>query len=79
MRQRIQLQVGAVYVTRRSPIKSAQDVQQGTLPCAGFPHNGEHFPSLHLERKILKEHQIRCTGPENLLQAFHAKHYVSIR
>src|SRR3954462_6405940 len=35
LRQRLYLKVGAVYVTCRSPIKSAEDVQQGTLSSAG--------------------------------------------
>jgi hypothetical protein len=72
--QGVESQVGAVYVTCGSPIKSAQDVQQGTFPGAGLAHNGKHFSSLHLKRQILKEHQIRFTGPEDLLEAFDAKH-----
>jgi hypothetical protein len=77
--QRVHSQVGAVYVTCGSLIKSAQDVQQGTFPSAGLTHDGEHFSSLHLKRQILKEHQIRFTGPEDLPKAFHAKHYVLVR
>jgi hypothetical protein len=48
-------------------IKSAQDVQQGTLPRSRLPDNGEHLASLHLKRQIVKEHQIRFAGPEDLL------------
>jgi hypothetical protein len=72
--QRIHSQVGAVYVTRGSVIKRAQDVQQSTLPRTGFAHDGKHFSSLHLKRQILKEHEIRFTGPEDLAQAIHSKH-----
>ncbi len=74
--QRIDSQVGAVYVTCGSTIKSAQDVQQGTLAGSGFSHDGEHFSSLYLKRQILKEHQIRLAGPENLFQAFYSKHSI---
>ena len=72
--QRVHSQVGAVYVTCRSVIKSAQDVQQGTFPRARLAHNGQHLSSLHLKRQILKEHEVRFAGPENLLQALHSKH-----
>jgi hypothetical protein len=77
--QRIQSQVGAVYVTCGSAIKGAQDVQKCTLSCARFSHDGEHLSSLHLKRQILKEHQVRFAGPENLLQAFDSKHFTVIR
>jgi hypothetical protein len=59
----------AVYVTRRSAIKGAEDVQQGTLPRPGFADNGKHLASPHFKRQILKEQQIRFAGPENLLQS----------
>jgi len=76
VRQRVQSQVGAVYVTCGSTIKGAEDVQQCTLPRTGFSHNGKHLSLLHLKRQILKEHQIRLAGPENLLQAFDSKHSI---
>jgi hypothetical protein len=75
-RKGTQFQVCAVYVSRGSTIKSAQDVQQGTLPCSGFAHDRKHLASLHFERQILKEHQIGLAGAENFLQAFHAEHRV---
>jgi len=66
-RQRIQLQLGAVYVTRGSMIKSAEYVQQGTLARSRLPHDRQHLPAPHLKRQILKEHKVRFAGPENLL------------
>jgi hypothetical protein len=60
--------VGAVYVTCGGAIKSAEDVQQGTLARPRFAHNAEHLSSPHRKRQILKEHQIRFTGSENFLQ-----------
>jgi hypothetical protein len=72
--QRVYAQVGAVYVTCGSAIKSAENVQQSALSRTRFAHDGEHFSSLHLKRQILKEHQVRRAGPEDLLEAFHAKH-----
>jgi hypothetical protein len=55
-RKRIQLQVREIYVTRGSPIKSANDVQQRTLSRARFTYDGEHFAFGHLKRQIFKEH-----------------------
>jgi len=72
--QRSDSQVGAVYVTCGGTIKSAEDVQQGTFSSAGFAHDGDHFSSSYRKRQILKEHQVRCSGPENLLEAFGAEH-----
>src|SRR5271165_3158169 len=70
LRQRIQVQVGAVYVTCRSPIKSAEDVQKGALPGSRFADDGQHLASLHGKRQVFKEHEIRFAGPENLFQTF---------
>src|SRR5579864_373328 len=39
LRKRAQSQVGEVYVTRGSPIKSAHDVQQGTLSRTRLAHD----------------------------------------
>src|SRR5580704_6765059 len=50
-------------------IKSAEDVQQGTLPRSRLAHNRQHLAALHLKRQIFKEHQVRFAGPENLLQS----------
>jgi len=68
-RQRIQLQLGAVYVTCGSVIKSAEDVQQGTLSRSRLADNRKHLALLHLKRQIFKEHQVRFAGPEDLLQS----------
>ncbi len=73
VRQRIHSQVGAVYVTFRSTIKGAQDVQKGTLAGTRFADDRNHLPTLHFKRQILKEHQVRLAGPEDFLQAFHPK------
>jgi hypothetical protein len=54
-------------------IKSAEDVQQGTLPRSRLADDREHLASLHLKRQILKEHQVRFAGPENLLQSLNPK------
>jgi hypothetical protein len=63
--------VAAVYVTRRSTIKRAEDVQQGTLACPGLAHDGQHFALAYAERQILKEHQVGCAGTKDLLEAFY--------
>ena len=57
-RERVQSQLGAVYVTRRNAIKSSQDMQIGTLAHAGFTHNREHLTLIHLKGQIVKEHQV---------------------
>src|ERR1041385_3712999 len=51
--------LGAVYVTCRSTIKSAQYMQKAALSCAGFAYDGEHFPLPRLEGYVFKAHQIR--------------------
>ncbi len=66
--ERIQSQVGAVYVTCGSTIKGAEDVQEGTLSRTRFAHDGDHFSLGYVERQIFKEHQIRFAGAKNLLQ-----------
>jgi hypothetical protein len=60
-------------------IKSAEDVQQGTLTGSRLAHNREHLASLHLKRQILKEHQVRFAGPENLLQSANPKQRFFLR
>jgi len=50
LRKRTQPQVGAVYVTCGSAIKSTQDVQQGTLTGARFAHDRQHLTFRYLER-----------------------------
>src|ERR1700733_5840036 len=55
-RKQIQLQVREVYVTCGSPIKSADDVQQGTLSRTRFANNRQHFALGRLKRQIFKEH-----------------------
>ena len=56
--ERIHLRVRAVYGTRRRTIKRAHDVQQSTLARTRLPHNRQHLSLAHLERQILKEHQV---------------------
>src|SRR5947209_2555629 len=50
------MNLGAIYVTCRSTIKSAENVQKAALSRAGFAHDGEHFPLPHLEGQVFKEH-----------------------
>ena len=57
--KRIHLGIRAVYGTGRWPIKSAQDVQQGTLSRTRLPDNSEHRSLINLKRQIFKEHQVR--------------------
>jgi hypothetical protein len=58
--------LGAVYVTFRSAIKRAEDVQQGTLACATLPDDGDHFSLPDVEGQIVKDHQVRSAGSKNL-------------
>src|SRR5438270_10278185 len=48
--------LGAVYVTCGSTIKSTKDVQQAALAGAGLAHDSQHFPLPHLEEQVFKEH-----------------------
>src|SRR4029077_924989 len=48
--------LGAVYVTRRSTIKSTKDVQQAAFSRARLAYDGKHFPLPHLEGQVFKEH-----------------------
>ncbi len=57
-RERIHLRVRAVYGTGRRTIKRSDDVQQGTLARTRLPDNRQHLSFIHLERQILKEHQV---------------------
>src|SRR5271155_2787594 len=50
LRKRSQMQVGEVYVTCRSSIKSAHDVKQGALAGTRLADDGQHFSLSHLER-----------------------------
>src|SRR5579859_8199604 len=50
--------LGAVYVTCGSTIKSTKDVQQAALARTRFAHDGKHFSLPHLEGQVFKEHQI---------------------
>src|SRR5580692_2898102 len=50
LRKRSQMQVGEVYVTCRSSIKSADNVKQGTLAGTRLADDGQHFSLSHLER-----------------------------
>ena len=59
LRKRIHVQVRAIYGTSRRTIKRRQDVQQGALSRTRLSDDGEHSPFTHLERQILKEHQLR--------------------
>ena len=56
--ERIHLRVRAVYGTRRGTFKRSDDVQQGTLSRTRLPHDRQHLSFVHLERQILKEHQV---------------------
>src|SRR5207248_7831786 len=76
LRERTQSQVGEVYVTRGSPIKGAQDVQQGTLTRTRFTYDREHLPFGYLERQVFKEHQVRGSGTKDLLQCFRPDHQI---
>ena len=58
-RKRIHLRFRAVYGTRRRTIKRSDDVQQGTLARTRLTDNRQHLSFTHLERQILKEHQVR--------------------
>ena len=58
LREPPQIEFGEVYVTCRSAIKHAEDVQQGTLSGTGLADDGKHFAGAHLERQILKEHEL---------------------
>jgi len=55
--ERIHLDVGAVYGTRRGTIKRGEDVQQGTLAGTRLPDDRQHRSLADLERQILKEHK----------------------
>ncbi len=48
--ERIQSQVGAVYVTCGSAIKSAEDVQKGTLSGTRFAYDGNHLSLGYVKR-----------------------------
>src|SRR5215470_20030149 len=50
VRQRVQSQVGAVYVTCGSTIKGAEDVQKGTLARARFADDRDHLSWLNRKR-----------------------------
>lgn len=60
--------VGAVYVTSRSAIKSADDVQQGALSGAARAHDGQHFSLRHLEGQIVKDHKLGGARAKNFRQ-----------
>ena len=55
-RQRAETEVGEVYLTSRRPIKSSEQVKQGTFSGTRFTNNGQHLPFLYLEGQIVKEH-----------------------
>ena len=57
--QRMHLGICAVYGTRRRPIKSRQDVQQGAFSGTRLAHDGQHLALAYLKRKIFKEHEFR--------------------
>ena len=57
--KRMHLGICAVYGTRRRPIESGQDVQQGAFPSARLTHDGQQLALTHLKRKIFKEHEFR--------------------
>ena len=58
-REPSQIEFGEVYVTFRSTIKDSEDVQQGTLSRTRLANDGQHLAGPHLERQILKEHELR--------------------
>jgi len=56
--KRLQLKLGAVYVTLRSTIKRSEDVQQGALARATLADDGDHLPLPNLEGQVVKDHQV---------------------
>ena len=56
--KRLQLELGAVYVTLRSTIKRSEDVQQGALSGTTLPDDSDHLPLQNLEGQIVKDHQV---------------------
>src|SRR5205807_6988338 len=53
--------LGAVYVTLRSPIKSSEDMKQTTFPRPRLANNSQYLSLPHSEGQIFKEHQVRLT------------------
>ena len=73
LRERTQSQVGAVYVTCGRPIKSAEDVQQGTLSSPRLADDREHLAFGHMERQVFKEHQVQFARAKDLFQTLNTQ------
>jgi len=82
VRQLRDLSTPVVYRAPGRPVQTAQQMQQGGLARAGFPHQGQHFSPCYFEVEVGEYDEVGGAGLIDFRQSAHANvrfiHYPTI-